>query len=171
MSEAYRKAVETEDEKMAEELIRFIDRERYTAEEYREAYLRLCGGIEGDEIADERIESLRSKMEEMTKREYPLNRLGKLVTAIEKYEDAALTFEDFVTTVPTSSKEQEVLRSIVTDGRKGRLECLVGDTSIGEIVADEVASPSARATLLQKAIEEMILRANGKPITFWFYED
>jgi predicted transcriptional regulator len=169
MSESYKRAVETPDEKMSRELISFIDRGGYSEAELREAYYQLCGVSEQSEVS-ERLTALREHMDEMTKNRYPLNRLAALVGAMGQYESALPEFEQFVTEMAISEKEKSMLVSIAREVREGTLECHADNTHVATILIRDLKSPAALARILKERLGEIMQGTAGKKLSFWFEE-
>lgn len=122
-SENGRYEQKSDDDRMVEELVNFIEEHSYSKEEIQEAYFRVCGVVD-PEKDNERITALHNEMERMTKNRFPLNRFARVVDTYTDIEDNGGRFIEFVQGLPLTEKEKRVLLSIVEKKRNGTLALL-----------------------------------------------
>lgn len=122
---------ENQDDFEVEKFKNFLDENEYSADQIREAYLRLVGVSEESEVSPE-VDIILGRMSEMVENKFPLNRFAEIIEDKQNFEDAPILFFQYVDSLKISDKEKDVLRSVVDGRRSGEVNCLVG----GEIFAE-----------------------------------
>jgi hypothetical protein len=113
----------------------FVDEHHYSADQIREAYYRHVGVIDEGEI-DPEVAVIQKKMDEMSKRGFPLNRFSEIIEFKQEHEDAAPKFYSYVDTLDISANEKKVLGSIVDKQRSGEVVCCAGDKIVADFEVD-----------------------------------
>jgi hypothetical protein len=121
---------EDPDKKMAEELALLIRDNKFTSDQIRDAYGKLCGISENDK-QDSAVEKIYSKMNEMSEKGFPLNRFVELINAKQKTENAVPRYNKLIIDLDISSREKDMLLAIVEKKKMGEIECIID----GEVFA------------------------------------
>jgi len=145
-------------EKMTEEFGLLVNKNKYSADDIREAYYRFCGV--SDNKGNRGIEEIVSKMKEMTDNGYPLNRLARIIEAKQVFEDAVPNYYKFVDSMDISGKENKILRSIIDDMRSGEISCIVQGKVLATFKIDIARGGSKE--VLSIALSEQIKDVLGK---------
>ena len=158
------------DDKESRSLALFINEHHLSADQIREAYYRLCG-VSEDESEDAGVDMLLERMQKMTDEGYPINRFVSLVEAKQETEDAKETCFSYIETLPVSTNEKSVLRSIIEDLRSGELSLFVGDREYVSITirTEKDSSSEALALRLLEELKKAIAHVGeGKTYEFAF---
>lgn len=102
----------------------FVQENGMTAQQVEDAYF-IC--IDRDttnareEISDERVLSLAKRFSDAEQEGLALNKIGSIVSAIRRTEDAPETYRSFIDKLRTSDRDRKVLLSIFEKNRVGEI--------------------------------------------------
>lgn len=160
------------DDEMAAEFANFIDDNRFTAREMREA-LNQFYGISGNGKPNQAVEKILAKMREMAENKFSVNRFDALINAKQEHESAVPGYYQYVESLDITKKEKAILKSIVEKNRAGTIDFLVD----GEVIqAKKIKKTSSPKEDLAAELEGIIRKVMaiippGKKCEFMFMED
>jgi len=157
---------------MTEEFARFLKDGKYSSDEIREAYYRLCGVSENESADAGNMEKIVSMMSEMTDNGYPLNRIADIIGTKQAVERAVPNFYEFLNTLEISDSEKKVLSSIVDKGRSGEIDFFVDSKLFGSLAINIGKVPKEITAIAIKEGITRVLRMvpKGKKYKFSFTE-
>ncbi len=155
---------------LQQEFALFVTANGFTAAEIEAAYYRVLDNSETSEV-DPAILQISAKIESLLKNDFPLNRIASTITETANHERALTRLEAQLGALKISDNERRMLLSIVHEGRKGMLSCLVNGSTIAEQQVDTVgADPRSSAETIMKLIANMTEQA-GVNYEFTFSEE
>ncbi len=120
------------------------------------------------------VERIRSKMQEMVNKGFPMCRLGELAGTRQTFVNAILGYRRFIDDLKISDEEKGMLCTAVRGVRNGIIECRVDNRMVGRV---EVSKQGGAGTeeRLAREVTDMIkctIKAVGsdEKYEFWFRE-
>lgn len=152
------KKIENPDDFELEKFKNFLDENEYSADQIREAYIRLVG-VSEEGVSSPEVEIILGRMNEMVENKFPLNRFAEIIENKQNFEDATILFSRYVDSLKISDKEKDVLRSIVEGRRSGEVNCLIE----GEVFAEfKIKARDAEKRRLAMEVTEALKQIIGR---------
>jgi hypothetical protein len=98
-----------------------------TSAQLEKAYLSLCG-VDETPIEDPVVQQLKDEMDTLSKKGFPINRFARMIEEEQRLEKHEEEYLRYVNALPITEKEKQVLWSIISKQREGKLELFKNGT-------------------------------------------